>query len=251
MEIMSLHPLDDQVVERYVGAVTGQVDPDPAWRAWWPRELPVLLERMRAGDERAANEITVRLAFALGQRHPSFAAPGFGLTLWEARVDRGVGMYLRPPSRLFRDLGLELDAIRYMPIRIDTNLGIMGGAWVPSHLLPKVRELLADREQRMARRLREAEYDPVVALSLFNEAVDYALERGLGLYEALDAVGPAGEAIFGGEVIVGSRDRVPKAERGRIDELSKPPRRPGLLQRVLGRTAPDGQNGHHPDEGMP
>lgn len=251
MEIMSLHPLDDQVVQQYVAAVTGQGVPELAWRDWWPREVSALLERMRAGDERASNEITVRLAYALGLRHPTFAAPGFGLTLWEARVDRGVGMYLRPPARLFRDLGLGLDVLRYMPIRIDTNLGIMGGAYIPSHLLPKVKELLADREQRMARRLREAEYDPVVALSLFNEAVDYALERGMGLYEALDAVGPGGEAIFGGEVIVGSRDRVPKAERRRIDELSKPPKKPGLLQRMMGRAALDGQNGHHPDEGMP
>jgi hypothetical protein len=251
MEIMSLHPLDDQVVARYVGAVTGAVEPDPAWQPWWPREVPVLLERMRAGDERAANEITVRLAYALGQRHPTFAAPGFGLTLWEARVDRGVGMYLRPPSRLFRDLGIDLDLIRYMPIRVDTNLGVMGGAYIPSHLLARVKALLTDREQRMARRLREAEYDPVVALWLFNAAVDYALERGMGLYEALDAVGPAGEAAFGGEVIVGNRERVPKVERKRIDELSKPPKKPGLLQRVMGRSGTNGQNGHHPDETVP
>src|SRR5690606_42120246 len=70
--------------------------------------LPIWLERMRAGDEPASNEITLRLAYALGTRHPTFAAPGFGLTLWEARVDRGVGMYLRPPAGLFRELGLDL-----------------------------------------------------------------------------------------------------------------------------------------------
>lgn len=248
MEIMSLHPLDEQVVERFVTAVTGDAAPAPEWQPWWPSQVPVLLERMRAGDERASNELTLRLAYALGTQHPSFAAPGFGLTLWEARVDRGVGMYLRPPARLFRDLGLELDVLRSMPIRIDTALGLMGGAYIPPHLLPKVKELLETREQRMARRLREAEHDPVVALTLFNDAVDYALERGLGLYEALDAIGPEGQAVFGGEVIVGSRDRVPKSERKRIEELSKPPKKPGLLQRVLGRENPDSANGHHPPE---
>lgn len=248
MEIMSLHPLDDQVVERFVTAVMGDVPPEREWQQWWPDQTPVLLERMRAGDERASNEITLRLAFALGTQYPTFAAPGFGLSLWEARVDRGVGMYLRPPARLFRELGLELDVLRSMPIRVDTSLGLMGGAFIPAHLLPKVKELLEIREQRMARRLREAEYDPVVALGLFNEAVDYALERGLGLYEALDAVGPGGEAVFGGEVIVGSRDRVPKAERKRIDELAKPPKKPGLLKRVFSRDDPANANGHHPPD---
>lgn len=246
MEIMSLHPLDSQVVEQFVAAVIGRGEPDPAWRAWWPPRTSDLLERMRAGDERASNEITLRLAYALGTRHPTFAAPGFGLTLWEARVDRGVGMYLRPPARLFRELGLDLDELRSMPIRVDTNLGLMGGAFVPAHLVPRVKELLQTREQRMARRLREAEHDPVVALSLFNEAVDYALAQGLGLFEALDAVGPDGQAVFGGQVIVGSRERVPKRERKRIEELSKPPKKPGLLQRMLGQGDQDSANGHHP-----
>jgi hypothetical protein len=245
MEMMSLHPLDERTVARFVAAIEGEAEPEPAWRSWWPSGTGALLERMRAGDERASNEITLALAYALGSEAPSFAAPGFGLTLWEARVDRGVGMYLRPPARLFRDLGMELDVVRSMPIRIDTNLGPMGGAFIPPHLLPRVRELLDAREQRMARRLREAEVDPVVALTLFTEAIDYALKRGLGVFEALDAVGPGGESVFGGEVIIGSRERVAKAERKRIDTLSQPPRKPGLLKRMFGG-APETQNGHHP-----
>jgi hypothetical protein len=246
MEMMSLHPLDERVLARFVAALGGEADPEPEWRPWWPAQPGMLLERMRAGDERASTEITLALAYALGSEAPSFAAPAFGLTLWEARVDRGVGMYLRPPARMFRDRGMELAVVRAMPIRVDTNLGPMGGAFVPAHLVPKVKELLESREQRMARRLREAELDPVVALTLFGEAVDYALERGLGLFEALDAVGPGGESVFGGEVVVGSRDRVPKPERKRIDELSKPPRKPGLLKRMFGGDAADTQNGHHP-----
>ncbi len=248
MEIMSLHPLDDAVLARFIAAVTGDAPPEAAWEPWWPEQMPALLDRMRRGDERAANELTLRLAYALGRQHPSFAAPGFGLTIWEARVDRGVGMYLRPPARLFREFGIGLDVLRAMPIRVDTNLGLMGGAYVPSHLMPKVKDILETREQRIARRLREAEYDPVVGLALFAEAVDYALERGYGLYEALDAVGPGGEAVFGGEVIIGSRDRVPKAERKRIEDLSKPPKKPGLLKRMLGRDDPASVNGHRPSE---
>lgn len=247
MEMMSLHPLDEGTVTKFMAALEGAADPEPAWRPWWPAQPSVLLERMRAGDERASNEITLALAYALGSATPSFAAPAFGLTLWEARVDRGVGMYLRPPARLFRDRGMELDVVRMMPIRVDINLGPMGGAYVPAHLVPKVKELLTDREQRMARRLREAELDPVVSLTLFREAVDYALDRGLGLFEALDAVGPAGESIFGGQVVIGSRDRVPKDERKRIDEISKPPKKPGLLKRMFGGAGdPASQNGHQP-----
>ena len=248
MEIMSLHPLDDDVLARFGAAVRGDAEPEPQWVPWWPEKLPVLFERIRVGDERAANEVTVRLAYALGQAHPTFAAPGFGLTLWEARVDRGVGMYLRPPSRLFREFGFELDVLRSIPIRVDTNLGIMGGAYIPSHLLPKVRDLLDQREERMARRLREAEYDPVIALTLFRDAVDYALDRNMGLFEALDAVGPGGESIFDGDVVIGSRDRVPKAERKRIDEISKPPKKPGLFKRLIGRGEPESANGHYPPD---
>lgn len=248
MELMSLHPLDDRIVATFTRAALGETTPDRAWEPWWPRDVPVLLERMRVGDERAANQLTLALAYALGTAHPTFASPGFGLTMWEARVDRGVGMYLRPPSRLFRELGVELDLIRSMPIRLDPAMGMMGGAFIPSHLILKVREVIDDREERIARRLREAEYDPVVALGLFREAIAYAEAHGLGLFEALDAIGPDGQAIFGGTVIVGSRNRVPKDERKRIDKASEPPKKPGLLSRVLSRQQGPSSNGYHPPE---
>lgn len=246
MELMSLHPLDDRIVARFTRAALGEVSPDDSWRAWWPQGIPVLFERMRTGDERAANELTLALAYALGTAHPTFTAPGFGLTMWEARVDRGVGMYLRPPSRLFRELGFELEVIRTMPIRLDPAMGMMGGAFIPSHLIPRVREIVDSREERIARRLREAEYDPVIALGLFREAITYAEEYGLGLFEALDAVGPEGQTNFGGTVIVGSRDRMPKDERKRIDKVSEPPKKPGLISRVLGRQPQSLSNGHYP-----
>ncbi len=246
MELMSLHPLDDRIVARFTRAALGEAPPGSSWERWWPRELPVLFARMRSGDERAANQLTLALAYALGTAHPTFAAPGFGLTTWEARVERGVGMYLRPPSRLFRELGVELEVIRTMPIRLDPAMGMMGGAFIPSHLLPNVQEIVDSREERIARRLREAEYDPVIALGLFREAAAYAREQGMGLFEALDAVGPEGQAIFGGTVIVGSRDRVAKDERKRIDRVSEPPKKPGVLSRMLGRQQGAAANGHHP-----
>lgn len=246
MELMSLHPLDDHIVARFTRAALGDALPDESWHSWWPEGIPVLFERMRTGDERAANEFTLALAYALGTSHPTYTAPGFGLTMWEARVDQGVGMYLRPPSRLFRDLGLDLQVIRAMPIRLDPAMGMMGGAFIPSHLIPSVREIVNSREERIARRLREAEYDPVVALGLFREAISYAEEHGLGLFEALDAVGPEGQTMFGGAVIVGSRDRVSKDERKRIDKVSEPTKKPGLIRRVLGRQQQSSANGRFP-----
>src|SRR5665811_1854063 len=84
MELMSLHPLDDHIVTQFTKAALGEVAPEPDWESWWPQRLPVLFERMRAGDERAANQLTLALAYALGTRHPTFVAPGVGLTVWEA-----------------------------------------------------------------------------------------------------------------------------------------------------------------------
>lgn len=241
--MLSLHPLDEAMVKRFVDALLGDSDPAPQWQSWWPSQSGVLLERMRDGDERAANEITLRLAYAAGVQHPTFASSSVGLSLWEARVDRGVGMYLRPPARLFRDLGVDLDIVKAMPIRLDASLGMMGGAYIPAHLIPNVLKLLEYREQRTARRLQDAEIDPVIALPLFQEALAYAAERNLGVFEALDAVGPDGQSVFDGEVIVGNRDRVSKAERKRIEELAEPPREPSLLRRLFGRSHTSTANG--------
>src|SRR6266511_4149473 len=121
MELCTLHPLDLDVVRRYVGAVVGTgstgglngVEP-----AWMERVLATARrghERAAKGDEAGANAVSFGLAQVLATAQPTFVPTGVGLTIWEARIDRGAGMLMRPPSRLFVDAGLDPAAARAMP----------------------------------------------------------------------------------------------------------------------------------------
>lgn len=231
MELVSLHPFDPEVATRYVRALGSGQPPGP-WRAWWDSAAPAALDGAREGSEDAANVISLGLARALAQEHPTFVQQGFGLTTWEARVDRGVGMLMRPPSRLFVEAGLDRQVVQAMPIRLDLQRGLMGGAYVPARLVGDLHELLEFRLDRMARRLHEAEYDPIAMLGLMFEAVDYARDRGLGLYEALDAVGPP---IPGMVLVEPDPKRMDRELRRRIEQAIKPAKGPGLLTRLLGR----------------
>ena len=233
MELCSLHPFAPTTVERFVAVVHGTVDPPTAWSGGWLDDARQGLVRARAGDEAGANALGYGLALALSTEQPSFAHSGFGLTAWEARIDRGVGMLLRPPSRLLIDAGLEPDAARALPIRLDLHRGMMGGAFVPPRLVPDLLQLIETRIERMARRLREAEYDPVPTLGLLIEAATYARERGLGLYEAMDAVMPdlSDSLIPGAGVFGPDPKRLDKTLRATLVEATKPPRKPGLLAR--------------------
>jgi hypothetical protein len=145
MEVVSLHPLDLEVVRRYV-AVLGGAPVEPAWNGWFSESLRADLARARGGDERAANRITHGLAFALGHSAPIFTGPAFGLSFWEAQVDRPIGMLMRPPSRLFMEAGLDRAVAREMPIRIDMLHGMMGGAWIPARLIEQARSGLCTRQ---------------------------------------------------------------------------------------------------------
>ena len=240
MELVSLHPFDPDVATRYVRALGGADAPAPEWRAWWDDGMARALEAIRQGDEDAANVITLGLARALAQAHPVFVHEGFGLTPWEARVDRGVGMLMRPPSRLFVDAGLDRETVQAMPIRLDLQRGLMGGAYVPARLVGDLHELLEFRLDRMARRLHEADYDAVAMLGLMFEAVGYARERGLGLYEALDAVGPP---IPGIVVVEPNPKRMDRELRQRIEAAIKPKKGPGVLARLFGRGGAGAANG--------
>jgi len=240
MELISLHPFDPEVASRYVRVLAGVEPPDEAWRPWWNDATRTALERAREGSEEAANEVTLGLARALAHEQPVFVDEGFGLTTWEARVDRGVGMLMRPPSRLFVDAGLDRQAVHAMPIRLDTQRGLMGGAYVPARLVGDLYELLDFRLDRMARRLHEAEFDAVRLLGLMFEAVSYARERGLGLYEALDAVGPP---IPGMVLIEPDPKRIDRELRQRIEQAIKPKKGPGLLSRLFGRGRAAPSNG--------
>lgn len=232
MEPISLHPFDPAIAKRFVEMLTASRSVD--------------LALAQTGDEAASNRITLALGQLLAREHPSFFGDGFGLTTWEARVDRGIGMLMRPPSRLFIDAGLDRKQVEAMPIRLDLQGGLMGGAWIPPRLMPNLRELLDSRLERMARRLHEAEYDAFAMLGLMHQAAGYAAERKLGLFEAVGVIGPHGEHTDGIRVIVPDRKRMDVELLRRIETAILPPKRQGLISRILGRNR-DSPNGHAPE----
>ena len=251
-DLTSLHPYDPAFVARYVAAVMGELASAellPGAPAWAEREL----ERVRRGYQRAldgseagANAVSYGQARFLAATEPVFRVPGAGFTQLEARYDRGAGMLLRPPSRLFGDAGLDTVAARAMPIRLDVSGGSMGGAFVPPALVPELRVLLDRHTERLARRMSEAELDAPALLGVLLEAAAYAVERGLGLLEAMDIVVPGVPESEppGLRLIVPDRKRMDRALRKRLEEASRPPKEPGFLARVFGRGASNpGLNG--------
>ncbi len=242
-ELSTLHPLDPVVLDRYARAVLGDGEPDLLLPAApeWSRRLLASARRGYAGAllgrESGANAVSYGLAQLLATAHPTFFLPSASFSLWEARVDRGLGMLLRPPSRLFGEVGLPTAAARAMPIRLDPGAGLMGGAHVPARLVPELRTLLDARAERLIRRLVEAELDGPAILGLLMEATAYAADRGLGLYEALDVVvpeAPAGDPP-GATLLAPDRKRLDPALRRRLEDAAKPPKKPGLAARLLGR----------------
>lgn len=234
MEFISLHPFDMKVAEAYITAVLGKGDPDPRWASWWRDDLRVAMDELAEGRESGANRLTTGLALAMMTEHPAFLQEGFGFTTWEARVDRGVGMLMRPPARIFMDAGVERRLVEDMPIRIDLQGGMMGGAYVPDRLIDKLDELLDQRLERMAKRLKDAEFDPFPMISLMRQSVDYAKERHLGLYEAIDVVVPGMNVIRAPE-----RKQMDPALRQRIEAAITPDKKPGLFGRLFGRKKPE------------
>lgn len=242
-ELTSLHPLDPAIVAAYVAAVTGPDDPaplvpaDPAWSAGLVATARQGYARARAGEAGGANAVSFGLAQALATAHPTFLLAGAGPTIWEARIDRGLGMYLRPPSRLFGEAGLTTAAARAMPIRIELGAGVMGGTHVPARLVPDLRRQLDERVERLVRRLLDAELDGVAILGLLMDAAAYADERGFGLYEAIDVVTPEAPQSDppATQLVLPSRARLDPALRRRLEEAAQPPKQPGFVARLLGR----------------
>jgi hypothetical protein len=244
--LTSLHPLDPEIVARYVGAVTGGAEPatvtpgSAAWAEGLVAEARRGYARAEEGNEEGANAVSYGLARALATAHPTYLLADAGLTSWEARIDRGIGMLLRPPSRLFGDAGVPPAVARVMPIRLDRGVGMMGGAYVPARLVPELRRLLETRSERLVRRLVEAERDGVAIVGLMMELVAYVDERKLGIYEAVGVVTPnAPETNPPGAVaIVPDRARLEPELRRRLEEAAKPPKPPkppSLAARLLGR----------------
>lgn len=236
MEFISLHPFDMTIAEAYIAAVRGEAPPDPRWAAWWRDDLRTALDELGEGREEAANRLTSGLALAMMTDHPAFLQEGFGFTTWEARVDRGVGMLMRPPARIFIDVGVDRRAVEAMPIRLDLQDGVMGGAYVPNRLIDKLDELLDKRLERMAKRLKEADYDPFPMIGLMRQAVDYARDRQLGLFEAINVVVPGMNVIRAPE-----RKQMDPALRQRIEAAITPEKKPGLFGRLFGKRRPEGE----------
>jgi hypothetical protein len=243
MEQTSLHPLDMEIVRPYVAALNdGDASlalalGDEAWVARIVATARRGYERAKEGNDVGANAVTYGLARLLAARHPSFCHQGMSLTAWEARFDRGAGMLLRPPSRLFIEEGLDVWASRTMPIRLDFGRGLMGGAFVPARLVPDLEKLLDARIERIVRRLIDAELDGVAVMGLMMEACAYARARSLGLFEGIDVVVPDEPASIppGGRVVVADPKRLDPALRARLEQAAKPPKKPGLVARLFGR----------------
>src|SRR5215211_6529586 len=236
-ELSTLHPYDPAFVVRYVAAAKGELaagDLLPTATAWAEREIDRVrlgYARAETGNEAGANAVSYGLARMLGAVEPVFFIPGLGFTQLEAKVDRGIGMLLRPPSRLFGDAGLETIVARAMPIRLDASGGIMGGAFMPPAQMPRFRDLLEQRMDRLARRMAEAELDAPAFIGILFEVSSYAADLGLGLIEAADAFAPGVQASEppGMRLIAPDRKRLDRDLRRRLEEASRPPKQPGLI----------------------
>ena len=237
MELCSLHPFEESVVREFVRDITVDVNSRATPASHDPiSEGRRSLERITRGDESGAYGLTRALGSYLAERQPSFAHPGLSLSTWEARVDRGAGMLLRPPSRLLIDAGLDPNVARTLPIRLDMSRGMMGGAYLPARLVGQFEQMLEFRLERTLRRLIDAEWDGVAVLGLMIEMVAYCRTNGYAIFEAMDVVSPDGHAANSStRVITADRKRMEKALRQRLESAAKPPKKPGLFARLTHR----------------
>ena len=239
MQYLSLHPVDPALVRQFVDVV---LVPDHPAMADMTAIATVDLNRVReavrpaaAGSEAAAGVISHALGVELAARYPSFVGDGLSLSVLEATIDRGIGMLMRPPSRLFEAAGLSQAAARAMPIRLDATASMMGGAWIPAHLVPRLGELLVSRQERLLPRIDDAGHDAIAWYGLLTELAAFAGERGLGIYEAIDVVMPDAPAANppGTVIVAADRRRMDRQEVKRLQAVMVPPKR-GLISRLLG-----------------
>lgn len=236
MELYSLIPLPDDAAAEFLQLIStggvsadGNTPGDVATRFWF--------KRIVQSQEPRPNDLTFGLAAWLSVTQPVFAHQGLSLSSWEARVDRGSGMMLRPPSRMFIEAGLDPARGRAMPIRIEGGDGMMGGAFVPARLIGQYLERLDNNLERSVRRLNEAEMDGPALMGLMIEAARYAEERGTGLYEVVDLLDAGDPASWppGTRVVTRTTD---KALDERIRLATQPQKEPGLIARLFGRKRP-------------
>ena len=227
MEWTTLHPLDQNRVRAFLEQLR---EGDPAFAG---------LLAARRGDEPDSGSLTLGLARFISVGEPIYFQDGLSLTTFEARIDRGLGMLMRPSSRLLMDAGLDVDAARALPIRLDLQRGSMGGAYIPARLIPEMQRILDERMTRIVRRLSEADYDAVPTLALLIEAADHVAARGLGLYEAIDAISPDDHRSIplGAKVVFADPKRLDRDLQKRLDAATKPDKQPGRIRRVFGRAS--------------
>lgn len=215
------------------------------------------LQWLASDDSRGPGAVGQALAEFLAERWPCFVLSEISLTRWEAAIDRGVGMLLRPPARLLIEAGLERAIARRLPIRLDHDGGVMAGAYIPAHLVAQFESLLEERLERELRRLIEAELDPVANMGLMLQALAYARSQGTGLIEAMDVVDGLEPAV---PVFSADRNRLPKALRSRLEAAARPPKEPGRIARLFRPRAVESPyeqrlraflaNDHTPDDRM-
>lgn len=227
MNVVTLHPLDLELVHALVA-----------------EHRPVAAGAGVRRSEADANRLTSELARRLATHGPIFTHQDTGLSFWEAQVDRSFGMLLRPPSRLFMDAGLPNWEAHAMPIRLDPQLGRMGGAWLPGRLVGKALEDFDAHLERSVKRLVAAEMEPLQVVGVMRQALEYARERGVGLFEAQDLIGPEGQGEPGWAVVRCERRDLDKDFVEKVIAYATPPKKPGLLKRMFGKT--DHPNGHIP-----
>ncbi len=246
MQLASIHPIDPVVAQRFgeVLAIPGGSIGLPGLDGTlWLREQLDAAERSLAvaveGREQGANAISLAFARILAAAQPSFVHEGVSLSALEASIDRGVGMLLRPPSRLFAELGIPIAAARAMPIRLDNSSSMMGGAYMPPGLVPRFRDLLVERDVRFVLRLHESGFEAVAVYGLLLEIATYATDRGMGLIEAVDAVTPDMPRYNppGARIVLADARRMEPETVRRLTDALKPPKRT-LMDRLSGRRAP-------------
>jgi len=241
MQPSALHPFDPQLATEFVRVASGHqaslTDIDPGWSDRVVHDARASFELARSGQARGFYELTAAFGQLVAAKYPSFAHEGLSFTAWEAQVDRGAGMLMRPPARLLIEAGLEPEVGRRLPIRLDFTLGLMGGAWVPSRNVPQLAALLDDRFERLVKRLVAAEMDPYPYMSLLIEAVRYAADRNLAIFESLGVVLPDEPASVppGGVLIAYDRKRIDPEMKQRIEIATRPPKTAGRLARLLGK----------------
>jgi hypothetical protein len=188
---------------------------------------------IRAGmAERQKRQVMVDLAVYLAGWNPTWYFDEISLSGMEASIERGIGMMLRPLSRILIDAGLDRAIAQQFPIRLDANTGPAGGAYIPATLVAQVRELLESRLERQIGRMRDAEMDAVANIGTMLLALSAAEQAGSGVYEAAGI--PATALQTGQTVVYAGRKSLPPELRTRLENAAKPQRKPGLIARMFG-----------------